>query len=190
MTMNNKRAYDFKCNTPCRTKSRNELEEQFGEVNSTIHGYEFGKTCKFPIKIAEKLFYGCIWSDLSGPWCYTDVQKVEKHVIGYYTSSIFINESPVSGKWGICSNNCPIEECPLCEFPFRYLRKNYESCKQYGNSISGTDFYNMTWCYNNQTSRDWKFCLNPAAEKHIVDRWRLLDKMYLIIHCTETSNSS
>ena len=144
MTLDNKRAYDFKCNTECRTKSQTELEEQFGRVNATVHGYEFNTKCKFPIRIARKLFYGCIWSESVGPWCYTEVTRNVQNIIwpsGHHerVPSPYV-DSPINGKWGICSDNCPMEECPKCKFPFKYRKKTYETCASHDFFSNGKDF--------------------------------------------------
>ena len=56
MSTKHKQAYDFKCNTKCRTKSRSELEEQYGKVNPTLHGYEYDRPCILPIRVAGKNF--------------------------------------------------------------------------------------------------------------------------------------
>ena len=77
-TCSSKRAYDIKCNTQCRTKTRFELEDKFGpNLNSTLYRNVFGQPCKFPLYIGKKAFHGCVWSDIrKGPWCYTELQQL------------------------------------------------------------------------------------------------------------------
>ena len=159
--MSNKRAYDIQCNPDCRTKSRTELEKQFGKLNSTLHGYEFDKPCKFPFRIAGKLFYGCVWSELSGPWCYTE--RIERVKYSNAGTTIFKSLETMDHKWGLCSDNCPIEDCPNCNFPFRYgippAVKTYNSCIKGGFSVNETtDFDNKPWCKYDKDWTDWKFC--------------------------------
>ena len=158
-----KRAYDFKCNAKCRTKSRSELEKQYGKVNPTLHGYEFDKPCIFPIRVAGKNFYGCIWSESIGPWCYTDVTRlVEVYPLSNNKTvglpSLYDN-LPVTSKWGICSNNCPMEDCPKCNFPFTYKNKTHKKCQKGDIVKNGPDFINLPWCYYGKNEKtDWKFC--------------------------------
>ena len=163
MPTKNKRAYDFKCNTKCRTKSRSELAKQYGKVNPALHGYEYDKPCIFPIRVAGKNFYGCIWSESIAPWCYTEVTRlVELHRLSNNKTvrvpSPYDN-SPVTSKWGICANNCPMEDCPKCNFPFTYKNKTHETCQKGDITKNGPDFINLPWCYYGGNEKtDWKFC--------------------------------
>ena len=163
MSTKHKQAYDFKCNTKCRTKSRSELEEQYGKVNPTLHGYEYDRPCILPIRVAGKNFYGCIWSESIGPWCYTEVTRlVELHRLSNNTTvrvpSPYDN-SPVTSKWGICANDCPLEDCPKCDFPFTYKNKAHETCQTGDITKNGPDFIYLPWCYYGKNEKtDWKFC--------------------------------
>lgn len=148
MSTRHKQAYDFECHAECRTKSKIELQKQYGSVNTTIHGFEYNKPCKFPIRVAGKLFHGCVWSDSVGPWCYTDVERVVTKV--YHNGGLLTLDnvhSPVNNKWGICSDNCPIEDCPKCEFPFTYLKKSYKTCQIGGITQSGSRFTSLSWWF-------------------------------------------
>lgn len=131
---------------------KSEVIKKFGSnLDPHIYGYEFDKPCKFPFRINHTLFYGCIWSsehDSVGPWCFTETTDL----IGY-------THSPVKYKWGLCSNDCLIEDCPSCEDTFLYEGKSYGNCTNAGWPDGNTDhFGNSDWCYTDNQRYIWKFC--------------------------------
>ena len=67
--------------------------------------------------------------------------------------------APTTNKWGICADNCPIEDCPTCENRFSYKGKNYTGCTNEGWLVGAANhFGNSDWCYFDKHRYIWKFC--------------------------------
>merc|ERR1712168_1348807 len=63
----------------------------------TIDGPDAGFPCVSPFKFVptNKTYYGCTYDEAAEPWCSTKVNE-----FGYH----------LSGHWGVCSEDCPVEE--------------------------------------------------------------------------------
>jgi len=95
----------------------------------TIDGPDAGFPCVSPFKFVptNKTYYGCTYDEAAEPWCSTKVNE-----FGYH----------LSGHWGVCSEDCPVEEIdPVfdsrhcltkhghkCFFPFAMEGFNYRGC--------------------------------------------------------------
>ena len=181
LRLEQKFAINTYCNNKCKTKSIRELEQAFGEnLNLTIHGYEFDKPCEFPFRINEKLFYGCVWSkshESIGPWCYTQVIDYQGH-----------SHTPALDKWGICSDDCPVERCPSCETAFTYEEKKYTNCTNDGWMRDNVyHFGSSSWCYYNNAHKEWRFCSEKCEPNKSTNSQCTPDYKYrgnLMANCT------
>merc|ERR1712212_1378595 len=63
----------------------------------TKDGPETGATCISPFKFVptNKTYYGCTYDTSTEPWCSTKGNEFGYHLSGY---------------WGVCSEECPVEE--------------------------------------------------------------------------------
>ena len=134
--------------------------KDFGEeLKPSLHGSQFGKPCKFPFRVNKTLFYGCIWSsdhDAIGPWCFTETVHLHSHT-----------HSPIPDKWGICSDTCPIEDCPPCEKEYEYNGKHYTGCTNEGWTKGATNHFGSSqWCYTDKQRYIWKFCSNKCVNQN------------------------
>ena len=106
------------------------------------------------------LFYGCVWSsphDSIAPWCYTETF----HLHGY---------THIAGedKWGICSNDCPVEDCPQCEPNFSYKGDNFTDCTLKGWTADTIhEFGSSKWCYTDNSRKIWKLCSDKCQPKNM-----------------------
>jgi len=105
----------------------------------TKDGPETGATCISPFKFVptNKTYYGCTYDTSTEPWCSTKVNEFGYHLSGY---------------WGVCSEECPVEEIDpefesrecltkhghKCFFPFRADGTNYFGCV--GDSSNGQGY--------------------------------------------------
>ena len=158
-------AYDIKCKTKCKTRSLDSFLRDGTDVDYSRHGYEYDKPCKFPFKINNQTFHGCVWSDSHdsiGPWCYTETytglqSKTKRNEKPKYVPR---KDQGKPKKWGICSDDCPVEDCDLCRSP---EDGNIRACKTTGWQDNGPKYHfgAALWCYTgirNQGHREWKFC--------------------------------
>ena len=190
-------AYDIKCNSQCKTRSFSDLQNSFGTLNHTSlskFGYEYDKPCKFPFRVAGKFFHGCVYSDqydTIGPWCFTDTTETEVRypVFKYQNGSTIYRKVKVQvgkpKKWGICSDGCPIEDCPSCKFPFTYEDQKYDQCtnKEWPKKYSAFHYKGLSWCKYGNASSHWKFCskacenspdtINSQCEKNFIHDGKL-----------------
>jgi len=102
----------------------------------TTDGPETGAACISPFKFVptNKTYYGCTYDTSTEPWCSTKVNE-----FGYH----------LSGHWGVCSEECPVEKIDpefdsrhcltkhghKCFFPFAADGFNYRGCV--GDSSNG-----------------------------------------------------
>jgi len=102
----------------------------------TTDGPEAGAACISPFKFVptNKTYYGCTHDTSTEPWCSTKVNEFGFHL---------------SGHWGVCSEDCPVEEIDpefdnrrcltkhghQCFFPFSVDGHNFRGCV--GDSSNG-----------------------------------------------------
>ena len=162
-------AYDIKCKAKCKTRSLADFQKHGTVVNTSIHGYEFDKPCKFPFQINDQMFHGCVWSDSHdsvGPWCYTETKdKLEQtERKGNKTKFKIRPNEGKPKKWGICSDDCPVEDCPPCESSVDG-KQDGDNCTREGwdfNRFNGVHYGAPLWCYHNKDKGKWKFCSNKC----------------------------
>ena len=154
-------AYDIKCKARCKTRALDSFQRDGTVVDYSRHGYEYDKPCKFPFKINNQTFHGCVWSDSHdsiGPWCYTETHtglqsKTEGNEKPKYVPR---KDQGKPKKWGICSDDCPVEDCTPCKSP---KDGKIRDCKNTGWHYNGSEYHfgKALWCHTG-VSKEWKFC--------------------------------
>ena len=158
-----KLAYDIKCKVKCKTRSLASFQKEGIVVNASRHGYEYDKTCQFPFKWMNQTFHGCVWSDSHdsvGPWCYTETEGALMPVTNENGTQHYpIGHQGKPKKWGICSDECPIEDCVPCESSIDGNIHN-DDCnrKNWPDNISEFHFGAALWCFTDKDRKQWKFC--------------------------------
>ena len=146
---------------PCYTKNKKRIIEESNVtvVDTQVYGKSFNKRCTFPFIFKGHKYYGCAPSATTdGFWCSTKVNlHTREHVPNY---------------WGFCAGDCPMEDCPDCQFPFTYKNRTFWGCTE-------KDSPGRPWCSIKQlhTSEN-KYHLNEKPWKPCCSKNQLTQQSY------------